>query len=396
MKTLIDDSEKQTVVNLLLVDDQPNGLVALEAMLSAPGRNLMQARSGREALKHAMEKEFAVILLDVQMPVMDGFELAALIRERERLQHTPIIFLTAGSISDAAMSKAYSLGAVDFVHKPIAKEILSAKVSVFVELARKTELLKRQASELEELVAVRAKLVSDLEDRNSKLETVNRDLEAFSYSVSHDLRAPLRGVIGFSRILEEQLGENSDPGVTDALTRISRAATKMGELIDGLLSLARLSRQEMRVGVVDLSAMARGIAEELKKAEPARDVRWSIPEKIEVRGDRQLLQIVLQNLLSNAWKYSSKKSDARIELGVDRIDGVTTYLVRDNGAGFNAKYSENLFRVFQRLHSAEEFEGIGIGLATVQRIVQRHGGKIWADGRVNQGATFYFTLGMPV
>ncbi len=237
----------------------------------------------------------------------------------------------------------------------------------------------------------------DLEDANRELEGANRELEAFSYSVSHDLRAPLRSIDGFSQILLDDYAERLDGEGRDYLGRVRAASEHMGHLIDDLLDLSRVSRGPLRRELVDLSAMAEGIIQQLRKAQPGREVEFAAEEGVAAYGDANLLAVALENLLGNAWKFTAGKTGARIEFGAQREAGpgllAPVYYVRDNGAGFEMEYSDKLFGAFQRLHSAEEFEGTGIGLATVARIVHRHGGRVWAEGEVGKGATFFFTLG---
>jgi len=236
--------------------------------------------------------------------------------------------------------------------------------------------------------------VADTTDTKTRieLEQVNKELEAFSYSVSHDLRAPLRSIAGFSRILLEDYGDSLDNKARDYLRRVCAATQHMGELIDDLLKLSRVTRVEIRYEWVDLSVMAHSIAAALKETAPGRAVEFIIAREVSVAGDRSLLRVVLENLLGNAWKFTSKHPRARIEFGITEQDGRTVYFVRDDGAGFDMAYANKLFTPFQRLHGSNEFDGTGIGLATVQRIIYRHGGSVWAEGEVERGATFYFTL----
>lgn len=223
-------------------------------------------------------------------------------------------------------------------------------------------------------------------------EEANGELEAFSYSVAHDLRAPLRAINGFSSALREDWGPSLDAAAQKDLNRIIAAADRMAELIDALLALARLTRTEPRRETADLSLIARKVVAQLQAAEPTRVVEWDIADDLVEQGDPQLVQSLLENLLGNAWKFTSKVSSARIEVGRVLGEGVMAYYVKDNGAGFDMKLAEKLYAPFRRLHTAHEFEGTGIGLATVQRIVRRHGGKVWAEAVENEGATFYFTL----
>jgi signal transduction histidine kinase len=237
----------------------------------------------------------------------------------------------------------------------------------------------------------------DLEDANRELEGTNRELEAFSYSVSHDLRAPLRTIDGFSQILQEDYENVLDDEGLDYLGRVRAASRHMAALIDDLLDLSRVGRRPLRREPVNLTRLATGIIEELKESQPEREVEFVAEEDIVAWGDLSLLKVALENLLGNAWKFSAREREARIEFGADRDPRpgflAPVYYVRDNGAGFDPTYADKLFGAFQRLHGQDEFEGTGIGLATVARIVHRHGGSVWAEGRVDGGATFYFTLG---
>ncbi len=233
----------------------------------------------------------------------------------------------------------------------------------------------------------------DLEQRLVEIDAVNQELEAFSYSVSHDLRAPLRSIDGFSQALLEDYGETLDAQGRDFLRRVRAATQRMGQLIDDLLKLSRVTRAELHRVPCDLGVLAEPIAAGLRAREPERTVTFAIASGLTVNGDPQLLAIALTNLLDNAWKFTSREAHARIELNRLSQDGETVYFVRDNGAGFDPAYTDKLFRAFQRLHALTDFPGVGIGLATVQRIVRRHGGRVWAEGAVGQGATFFFTLG---
>jgi PAS domain S-box-containing protein len=223
-------------------------------------------------------------------------------------------------------------------------------------------------------------------------ENANRELEAFSYSVAHDLRAPLRSIDGFSQALLEDYSDKLDATGRAHLKRVRESAQRMAQLIEDLLMLARVTQSELRRDQVDLSQLARSTVARLHGAQPDREVDVRIADGLAAHGDSRLLAIAIENLLSNAWKFTAKCPLARIEMGRTPVDGRVVYFVRDNGAGFDMAYASKLFGVFQRLHSAGEFEGTGIGLATVQRIVRRHGGRIWAQGEVDRGAAFYFTL----
>jgi two-component system sensor histidine kinase/response regulator len=393
--TLAGPSDEPDKVNILLVDDQPANLLALEAMLQGLDQTLIKAESGREALKWLLTHDFAVILLDVKMPDMDGFETAALIRLRDKSRDTPIIFLTAADKTHTEAVRGYAVGAVDYLVKPVVPEFVRSKVSVFVELAKKNEQLRRQAEQLREseqaareLAETRAELVQDLKHKN-------RELESFSYAVSHDLRAPLRRIEAFGRAVQESQGDRLDENGHRFLDRIQEASRQMSQLIDDVLYLAKVSRAELRQHEVDLSALVESILERLREAEPGRSVETRVRPGVIVMGDGRLLRIALTNLLENAWKFTARQAAPRIEFGMTTAAGEPTYFVRDNGAGFDMAYVDRLFGPFQRLHLASEFPGSGIGLATVQRIIHRMGGRVWAEGLVGQGATFSFTLGRP-
>jgi PAS domain S-box-containing protein len=234
-----------------------------------------------------------------------------------------------------------------------------------------------------------------LQRQRAELEASNRELEAFSYSVSHDLRAPLRAIDGFSQVIQEEAGDRLDEASRGSLRRVRAAATRMGTLIDELLNLSRLSRQDLRRETVDLSAIAAAVVADLRRRDLQRRVDVAIAPHMMVHADPRMLRIAVTNLLDNAWKYTGRLAEARVEFAEHRDNGERVFFVRDNGAGFDMAYADKLFTAFQRLHSDREFDGTGIGLATVQRIVRRHGGRIWAESAVGAGATFRFTIEPP-
>lgn len=256
--------------------------------------------------------------------------------------------------------------------------------------------LRRHTTDLEQRVEERTHELQESNEtlrRNAaELLAANQELDAFAYSVSHDLRAPLRSIDGFSQVLLEDYGARLGEAGQDSLRRVRAASQRMAALIDDLLKLARVSRAEMRTETVDVSNMARDIAVDLQRTDAARQVEFVIAPGLKARADAPLLRIVLENLLRNSWKYTAKQPRPRVEFGSVEANGGRAFMVRDNGAGFDMKYMDKLFGVFQRLHSATEFEGTGVGLATVRRIITRHGGQIWAEATVDQGATFFFTL----
>jgi light-regulated signal transduction histidine kinase (bacteriophytochrome) len=242
--------------------------------------------------------------------------------------------------------------------------------------------LRKHRDSLEELVA----------QRTHELAAANKELEAFSYSVSHDLRAPLRSIDGFSHILLDDYGSKLDPAASGYLHRIRTAAQRMAQLIDDLLELSRVTRGELFIEPVNITALAKSIVGDLKAANPERQTKITIEPKLRAQGDVNLLQIMLQNLIANAWKYTSKEAVAEITLGKLDAEQNNIFYIRDNGAGFDMRFANKLFGAFQRLHGSDEFEGTGIGLATVQRIIERHGGKVWGESEMGKGATFYFQL----
>ncbi|HYO52833.1 PAS domain S-box protein [Archangium sp.] len=263
-------------------------------------------------------------------------------------------------------------------------------------MAMITDISQRRAAE-EQVRRLNEELERRIAERTAQLEFSNRELEAFAYSVAHDLRAPLRSISNFTLALAEDCADRLDDIGLDYLKRIRASSQRMSELIDGILALSRVNRTEFVETECNLSALARSIAEQLQRWQPERTVRFHFQDGLVDRGDSQLLRLVLENLLSNAWKFTRERPVAEIEFGTLPGNGTgRVYFVRDNGAGFDMEYQQKLFGVFQRLHTQQEFEGNGVGLATVQRIIRRHGGRAWGEGRVGQGATFYFTLHEPI
>ena len=375
-------SRPQSTVSILVVDDDATKRFALKSILAPLGETVVEASSGADGLRQLLRQEFAVILLDVRMPMMDGFETAQLIRQRPRSELTPIIFVTALDEAETDMRRGYDLGAVDFVFAPVVPAILRAKVAVFVELYRAQQELRRYRRRLETLV----------EERTTALTAINRELEAFSYSVSHDLRAPLLAFDGLSKSLLEEYGDRLDKRAKDNLKRMRGASQRMTSVFNGLQDLFRLTSGEVHREQIDMTAMSREIVKEIKAGAPDPDVKFEIAHGMTASGDRRLVRILLSTLLNNACKFTSVKPSPRVEVGTEMVDGESRIYVRDNGVGFDMIYAHRLFGAFQRLHSQGDFPGAGIGLATARRIVNRHGGRIWAEGAVGEGATFYFVI----
>ncbi|HLJ10877.1 MAG TPA: ATP-binding protein [Planctomycetaceae bacterium] len=370
----------EQAVNVLIVDDDQKNLVAYTGILQELNVNLVLARSGREALKQVLDKPFAAIIMDVSMPDMDGFETASLIRQRPASQTTPMIFATASYKEDVQIVTGYALGAVDYLIKPLVPEILRSKITAFVELFRRIDDVRQ--------------LNGELAARVSELTSLNKELESFSYSISHDLRAPLRAIEGFSHILLTDHAPELPDEVKEYLSDIRANALQMGRLIDDLLNFSKLGRQPLKKKTVDPSWIVNECIRELEPERRGRNVDFVVDDLAPCRGDPALLKQVWMNLLSNALKYTSKRPAAVVEIGSTNGEssGQIAYFVRDNGVGFDMQYSAKLFGVFQRMHRAEDFPGTGVGLAIVKRIVERHGGRIWADAEPDRGATFSFTL----
>jgi signal transduction histidine kinase len=350
--------------SILVVDGDPDMLLLLRELLNTSHYRIRPVNSGTMALTASAALPPDLILLDVHMPDVDGYELCRKFKHDDALRDVPVIFLSA---VDEAFDKvrAFRCGAVDYIAKPFQVEELRARIATHLNLRKYSRELK----------------------------AANNELEAFSYSVSHDLKAPIRQILGFNDALMESHPELLDGEGQEFVRRIQRVSLRMTALIDDLLLFSRIGRAEMRRFTVDLSDIAREIADELQKGEPGRDTSFTIAEGMSVKADPQLMRIAMENLLGNAWKYTGKTVGARIEVGMREENGIATYFVRDNGAGFDMAHSDKLFKAFERLHPSCEFEGTGIGLSTVQRIIDRHGGRIWAHGEVGRGAEFRFYLG---
>lgn len=362
---------------ILIVDDKPENLRALEVVLKDLDVDLVKATSGNEALKATLHHDFALALLDIQMPEMDGYELAGILREEEKTAHLPFIFISAVYTDNFNVFKGYEKGAFSFITKPFQPEILQNKVRFFIEKHQQEISLHH--------------LNQDLASKNEDLERAISELEAFTYSVSHDLRAPLRALNGYAEILVEDYGDSIDDAGKSVIKVIRDNAINMAKLIDSLLELSRLGKKELIKGQVNVRALVLGVIETLKESQGGH-TEFIVKDLPDLMADKELMKLVFMNLISNAMKYSGKQPQPVVEIGCLQERGKAVYYVKDNGAGFDMKYANKLFGVFQRLHSAQEYEGTGIGLANVNRIISRHGGKVWAEGKIGEGATFYFSL----
>ena len=382
---------------ILTVDDSLTYLHVVAAQLRHEGYDVVPAHSGEEALDLLAVQVVDCILLDLIMPGLSGQETCRRIKGSAAWRDIPLIMHTALEEQDA-MIEGINAGADDYIAKSSDLEVLCARVRA--QLRRKQfedenrsireQLLQKElevaaANSARELAEARSAFVGELERKN-------KELEAFSYSVSHDLRAPLRSIDGFSQILFLDYSDKMDARGKEHLRRIRAGAQRMGELIDDLLELSRVGRADLSRGRANLSGIARTVAMEISKNDPERKVEFAIQDGLIADADGQLLKVALENLLGNAWKFTSKIAAARIEFGAEPRGEGTVYFVRDNGAGFDMDHAEKLFRPFQRLHNSADFPGTGIGLATVYRVIDRHGGRIWAKSVVGEGATFYLTI----
>jgi two-component system sensor histidine kinase/response regulator len=427
-------------INILIAEDSPTQAQQLQHLLEENGYKVTVAANGKEALALMRQQAPSIVISDIMMPEMDGFTLCKEIKSDKKLKEIPVVLLTSLS-SPSEVVQGLQSGADNFLRKPYEgnylldrihqlltnrevqktekirvglkirfqgqeylitsepQQVLDLLMSTFEEAVRvngeltaREQDLKTANEGLEREVAERKRAEAETRKLNTELAAANKELEAFSYSVSHDLRAPLRAIDGFSQALLDDHEERLDVEGRDSLRRVRAAAQHMGMLIDDLLNLSRVTRGEMNMGAVDLSAVALKIAKELRQADPGRLVEFVIEPGLVANGDARLLGVALDNLLRNAWKFTKERSLARIEFGINQDADKPTYFVRDNGAGFEMEYADKLFQPFQRMHSSAEFEGTGIGLATVQRVVNRHGGEVWAAAQKEKGATFYFTL----
>jgi light-regulated signal transduction histidine kinase (bacteriophytochrome) len=338
--------------------------------LLVPSYRVMTAGDGRAALEVIATHLPDIVLSDVMMPHMTGVQLVQALRADASTGDVPIILLSARAGQESTV-EGLDAGCDDYLIKPFTAQELLARVRAHVRLARARRRFRVE------------------------LESANRELDAFSYSVAHDLRGPLRSIEGFSKmLLQENADQLNDEG-RRRLEVVCSSVRRMTQLIEDLLRLAQMGRREIRRIPFELSCVVRTVALQIQQGKSAGVRQLAIEEGVNVNADPHLMQIVLENLLGNAWKFTGKRNGGRIEFGRTRLNNEMCYFVRDNGAGFNMKYAEKLFNPFQRLHGEGEFPGTGVGLATVKRIVNRHGGRVWVEAEVDKGATFYFTLGEP-
>ncbi len=362
--------------NILMVDDHAPNLLALEAALAGLDANLVRAESGVAALRCLLEQDFAAILLDVQMPGMDGFETAQRIRQRDQLKHTPIVFLTAIGRTDADVAKGYAVGAVDYIVKPVDAAILRARIEFILELYQEREEQKS--------------LTAALAERADELARSNTELEQFVYVASHDLREPLRMVVSFLQLLEKRCGEQLDAESLEFLDFAVDGAKRMDALIDGLLLLYRTEKGATPEPTEANEALAAALQVLQLAIEESGAEVVSAPLPT-VRADPAQLADLLQNLIGNSIKYTGSEA-IHIQVGCDKVEEGWRFHIRDNGLGIAPEFHDRVFRIFQRLHTRAEHPGTGIGLAVCKKIVERHGGRIWVESEPGEGSTFFFTL----
>ena len=363
---------------LLIVDDETAQMQALCDTLEEQGYQVLGRSNGEDALATLRQQPFDLLLCDLMMPGMNGITLL-----RAALATDPtlvgIIMTGEGTISTAV--EAMQSGALDYILKPFKLSAILPVLSRSLAMRR----LRQQNAALEQRVREHA----------NELETINRELEAFTRSASHDLRAPLNVVLGFSSLLLDELGPHVPPEQRAWLSHVERSARRMSQLIDALMRLSYVGRQALHTEVVEMAALVRAVIAELRHEQPHHRVTLRIGELPETIADASLLKQLFVNLLSNAFKFTRQTEQATVEIGCELRDGERVFYVRDNGSGFDMARAARLFDAFQRFHRADQYEGSGIGLSIVQRIVQRHGGRIWAQASPGQGASFFFTLGTP-
>jgi signal transduction histidine kinase len=367
--------------NILLVDDRPDKLLALGAILSSLNQNIVQARSGKEALRQLLKETFAVILLDVSMPGMDGFETASLIRQRDSSEHTPIIFITAIGISENHVAKGYSLGAVDYMLTPIIPEVLRAKVSVFVELHKKTEQISQ--------------LNSELKKRVDALTEINRELEAFNYSISHDLRAPLRSMSSFAQALLEEEALRMSPEGLDFAKRITRSAKFMDSLLHDLLTYSRLTREEVPPAQINLEEAVKEVLAVVDGEIRSRHAQVEVGSPMAaVFAHLPTVKQVLANLIGNSLKFVDPARPLTLRIYTTREKDFVRLWVQDNGIGIAREHQDKIFGLFQRLHDTQTYPGTGIGLALVRKGAERMGGHAGVESKPGHGSKFWVDLPM--
>lgn len=356
--------------SILIVDDRRENLLATEKALKHLDAAILKAGSGNEALSLMLRHRFAVVLLDVQMPEMNGFETATLMQEQESMRSVPIIFVTAISKEEKYATQAAEIGAVDYIFKPINPDILCSKVKVYLDLyVQREQILKL----------------------NRTLSRSNADLEQFAYVASHDLQEPLRMVATYTELLAERYKGSLDEKAEKYIRYAVDGAKRMQQLVKDLLAFSRIDTQGQKPTSIETEAVVKNVLDSLKMAIEENDAEIVCDELPTVRADKVQLAQVFQNLIGNALKFHGQRPP-RIHIGAERNGDKWTFHVKDNGIGIDGQYAEVVFQMFQRLHERGRYDGSGIGLAIAKKIVERHGGHIWFDSELEKGSTFYFTM----
>jgi signal transduction histidine kinase len=386
--TIVPETVKKADIKLLLVDDREDNLLAIESILEQDGYNIHKARSGRAALRTLLkEVDFTLILMDVQMPDLNGFETASLIYERDLLKHIPIIFITANDYTEENLFKGYRMGGVDYLYKPINSDLLKAKVGVFVELYRKNHQLRQQEQHL-------TRLNEQLMENLQQLKSTNEELERFAYAASHDLQEPLRKIMLFSERLKSKSGGLDDEG-QGFIQKILRASSRMQQLIRNILEFSKSAFHSDAFEETDLNGLIESILSDLEVSIEQKQAVFIIePLPILSILPGQLRQL-FQNLFINALKFSRDGYPPEIRIHAEKVtDGRDFFqiYVKDNGIGFDQKYADQIFSLFSRLHSNDQFEGTGIGLSICKKIAEKHNGTISAFSKPGEGATFVLAI----
>ncbi|MEO5682442.1 MAG: ATP-binding protein [Chitinophagaceae bacterium] len=400
---------------ILLIDDREDNLFSLETILEADGYEFVKARSGRDALKILLVQfDFALILMDVQMPNLNGFETAALIFEREKLKHIPIIFITANTYGEENIFKGYRTGGVDYIYKPIKPELLRARVSVFIDLYKKNQqlllqekkllsinnVLQNEISERKNSEAQVIELNKELVRNIDELERANKDLDRFAFMASHDLQEPLRKIRAFSEMIAEKHEHDFDEEDNANLGRIQQSAARLQELIKDILSFSKIAAGPLIIADVPLDDLLAEVLAEMDQILIKKNARVIVGPLPELPVNAGLLKTVFFNLLSNAVKYGKDDTAPVIEIYADERQPTSAGLqnnycrvyVKDNGIGFDPEYAEKIFEMFRRLHTRKEYPGTGIGLALCKKILDKHGGYITAISKEKKGSTFIISL----
>lgn len=412
---------KRPEIKLLVVDDREDNLLSIETILESDSYTIRKANSGRAALKILLkEQDFTLILMDVQMPDLNGFDTAALIYERDKLKHIPIIFITANDHSDENIFKGYQQGGVDYIYKPINPELLRAKVSVFVELYKKNHQLMAQEQKLiainknlEKEIEVRKHTQEKIVDLNTQLiqnirqlKSTNDELERFAYVASHDLQEPLRKIMIFGDRFSAKYKQLLDTEGKDYIDRMMRASERMQLLIKNLLAFSRSSVNSDAFESTDIRMLVESVLSDLEVYIQQKNAVINLHDLPSMAIIPSQFRQLFQNLIINALKFSKENEDPVISIYAEKIKGVVIkgitsdrysddfyrIYVKDNGIGFDAKYVDEIFLVFKRLHSYDKFEGTGIGLSICKKIVEKHGGYITAESEAGKGSTFIITV----